>query len=562
LPFRNDGLFHVSNRGTTQHISWATLGRQDFATALAADPVRGLWIGFQDGGVAYFDDGQVRASYTAAAGLGEARVSSLRFDREGALWAATQGGLSRIRNGRVATLTMRNGLPCDAVHWTINDDADAVWLYMSCGLVRIPGLRVDCMAGGVDNDLDRAQTVRNTLFDKLRWRDESGCSVWLQSPGGEVCGRSHWFLSLDGLAAVDPQRLPFNRLPPPVFIEQVTANRTTHDVPGDDAAGVRLPPLIRGPADRLHGAQPGRAREDAVSLQAGRARQRLCRMSARAGRPSTTDLSPGRYRFRVIASNNSGVWTRRAPRSTSRSRQPTTNGLVSGIGAGFVVVFVWTAHRVRLRIVEKHEREISALNERLMKAQEQERIRIAGELHDGVMQQMLAGHDDAGHDEAPDSDELDAKAAIDKIQDKLIQAGTDIRQLSHGSTADAPGRGLPRRCAAIATSSAPVAACRFLRCREDARDVVAGRGARPVSHRPGSAGERGETRQRQAITVRLTRSNGMVSLTVSDDGIGFDRSGWPPLVGLGLITMRERAGQLNGPSSSRARRAAARRSLS
>ena len=33
---------------------------------------------------------------------------------------------------------------------------------------------------------------------------------------------------------------------------------------------------------------------------------------------------------------------------------------------------------------------MSALNERMMKAQEQERVRIAGELHDGVMQEMLA----------------------------------------------------------------------------------------------------------------------------------------------------------------------------
>ena len=58
--------------------------------------------------------------------------------------------------------------------------------------------------------------------------------------------------------------------------------------------------------------------------------------------------------------------------------------------AGIVLALVWGAHRIRLGIVEKHEREISALNERLMKAQEQERIRIAGELHDGVMQEMLA----------------------------------------------------------------------------------------------------------------------------------------------------------------------------
>src|SRR4029434_9909974 len=92
---------------------------------------------------------------------------------------------------------------------------------------------------------------------------------------------------------------------------------------------------------------------------------------------------------------------------------------------------VWTAHRVRVRIVEKHEREISALNERLMKAQEQERIRIAGELHDGVMQQMLAVTMRLGTAKRRIANESEAKATIDKVQEKLIQVGTDIRQLSH-----------------------------------------------------------------------------------------------------------------------------------
>src|SRR6185295_13957757 len=48
------------------------------------------------------------------------------------------------------------------------------------------------------------------------------------------------------------------------------------------------------------------------------------------------------------------------------------------------------------------------------------------------------------------------------------------------------------------------------------------------------------------ITVRLTRADGMVSLVVSDDGVGFDRSRQDASGGLGLITMRERAGQLKG----------------
>jgi signal transduction histidine kinase len=37
-----------------------------------------------------------------------------------------------------------------------------------------------------------------------------------------------------------------------------------------------------------------------------------------------------------------------------------------------------------------------------------------------------------------------------------------------------------------------------------------------------------------------------VILEVSDDGVGFDRNRLGHSRGLGLITMRERAGQLNG----------------
>ena len=88
-------------------------------------------------------------------------------------------------------------------------------------------------------------------------------------------------------------------------------------------------------------------------------------------------------------------------------------------------------HRVRLRIVEKHQQEIIALNERLMGAQEQERIRLAGELHDGVMQEMLAVTMMLGAAKRRMPEESDTRATIDKVQDKLVQVGSDLRQLSH-----------------------------------------------------------------------------------------------------------------------------------
>src|SRR5580658_3753357 len=50
-----------------------------------------------------------------------------------------------------------------------------------------------------------------------------------------------WFIPNDGVSVIDPRHLALNKLPPPVHIEQITANRTPY-VP---SANLRLPPLIR-----------------------------------------------------------------------------------------------------------------------------------------------------------------------------------------------------------------------------------------------------------------------------------------------------------------------------
>src|SRR5262249_20248011 len=124
------GLFRLSPANEVQQISWDTFGGKDYAESLAGDPSQGgLWLGFSQGGIAYVRDGQVRASYSAEKGLGEGRVNDLRFDKQGALWASTEGGLSYLKEGRgalkegrgalkdgqIATLSSKNGLPCDAV---------------------------------------------------------------------------------------------------------------------------------------------------------------------------------------------------------------------------------------------------------------------------------------------------------------------------------------------------------------------------------------------------------------------------------------------------------------
>src|SRR5262249_25424135 len=144
---------------------------------------------------------------------------------------------------RVVTLTSKNGLPCDVLHWVMEDDDHSFWLNMACGLVRIARSELDAWAAAVGKDTKR--TIKVTLFDSSDGvRSLSNLVGFTPGVAKTPDGRL-WFSSLDGLSVVDPRHLPFNKLLPPVHIEQITADRKTYD-PATYANGrVPLPPLIR-----------------------------------------------------------------------------------------------------------------------------------------------------------------------------------------------------------------------------------------------------------------------------------------------------------------------------
>jgi signal transduction histidine kinase/ligand-binding sensor domain-containing protein len=542
------GLFRVRDGRAVESIPWTSLGRKDFASVIVADHARGgVWLGFYRGGIAYFADGRILEGYGPAEGLGGGVVSDFHLDPDGTLWASTEGGLSRLKEGRVNTLTTKNGLPCDTVHWLAEDDAHNFWVYTACGLMRIARADLEAWAAASGDHNGARRTLPAVVFDASDGvRSYAASSGWRPLVAKSLDGRL-WFLQLDGISVVDPRRLPVNAVPPPVHIEAITADRTTHEV-ASIAGPIRLPPLIRDlqidyTALSLVAPEKMRFRYllegyDRDWQDVGTRRQAFY-----------NSLPPRTYRFRVTASNNSGVWNDAGAAiefSIAPAYYQTTWFGALSIGMAFAAV--WAAHRVRVRIVERHEREISALNERLMKAQEQERMRIAGELHDGVMQQMLAVTMMLGTAKRRIPDGLDAKATIDKAQEKLIQVGTDIRQISHDLHPPVlQEAGLPQAvhayCEEFSASSGTPVSCDV---DEAARELSRGAALaifRVVQEALGNAAKHAHAKR---ITVALKRSGGTVSLAVSDDGIGFDPTRLGTSGGMGLIMMRERASQLNG----------------
>jgi signal transduction histidine kinase/ligand-binding sensor domain-containing protein len=367
----NRGLSHLVEGRLIEHFPWSVQGRSQQAKVILADQ-GGVWLSFwNDGGVLYFKDGEVRASYTAADGLGKGHVPGLRLDRDGAVWAGTEeGGLSRIKDGRIATLTTKNGLPCDTIHMTIEDDDRSLWLYTACGLVRI-----------ARTELDAWTTDPKRMVETTVWGAADGVKLHPISPnsfgppGAKSTDDKLWFVTGEGVQVVDPRHLFLNKLPPPVHIERIAAD----DKPYDLRPGMRLPANVRNL----------RIDYTALSLVAPEkihfkykleGQNRNWHEVINERQASYTNLPPRNYRFRVIASNNSGVWNETGD-TLEFSIDPAfyqTNGFRALCAAVFLTL-LWAAYEFRIRQLQ---REFNMASE----ARLNERMRIARELHDTLLQ--------------------------------------------------------------------------------------------------------------------------------------------------------------------------------
>jgi signal transduction histidine kinase/ligand-binding sensor domain-containing protein len=534
-------LLHLMNGRLVEQIPWSELGRQQPANSVLAER-GGVWLGFWvDGAVSYVKDRQIRASYTAAHGLGQPPVQHLQLDRDGALWVATQnGGLSRIKDGHVATLTSRNGLPCDGTNWTIDDDDGSVWMYMRCGLVRITRSELDAWIA------DPKRRIATTVWDAtdgVRLRSSAA------SPYGPRVAKSAdgklWFLTGEGIQVVDPRHLVVNEIPPPVRIEQVTADDRTYDATN----GLRLPPQVRNLAidyTALSLVAPDQVRFR-YKLEG---QNRNWHEVVNDRRVQYTNLAPGPYRFRVIAANNSGVWNETGAAldfSIAPAYYQTTSFRVATV-VGFLALLA-VAHRLRLRQVARQFN-------RTLDARVSERTRIARDLHDTLLQSFqgaLLRFQSAANVLATRPDE--ARARLERALDQAEAAITEGRDAVQGLRSSAVTvNDLANGIAAVgaeltsdpAAVSAPAIDVEVEGSSRDLNPVV-----REEVYRIAGEALRNAVKHAQArrITVTIHYEARQLRLTVRDDGKGMNgetRQRQQSAGHFGLPGMRERAAIVRG----------------
>jgi len=537
----NKGLSHLLEGRLVEHVPWSALGRQQQAKVILSDE-GGLWLSFwQDGGVLYFREGQVRATYSPANGLGKGHVPGLELDRDGALWAATEeGGLSRIKDGSVITLTTKNGLPCDAIHWTIEDDDRSLWLYTACGLVRIE--RAELKSWFVDPNR-RVETTVWDADDGVRLHPNSPTSFG--PPIAKSADGKLWSLmGIEGVSVVDPHHLVVNQLPPPVYIDQITANGQTYHV----SNGLRLP---AGTRDLLFNftaltfVAPDKVRFR-VKLEG---QDEGWRELVNQRQVHYTNLSPKHYRFRVLASNNNGVWNEEGGLlDFSIAPAYYQTNWFRALCVVVILVLLWAAYQLRVRQLA-HQFNMN------LEARVSERTRIARELHDTLLQsfqglllrfQLVS--------QLFTVQPVEAKQTLDSAIDQASNAIGEARDAVQGlrsvafDTSDFVEAITAMAKELTSDTSNPESPAIDVEVEGARRDLNAN--VRDEAYRIAGEALRNAFRHANAkrITLEIRFDQRHFQLSVSDDGKGIDEQAMKrqPTKHFGLHGMRERAELFGG----------------
>ncbi len=520
-------------------------------------PAGVFWFGTKQQGVVRLRDGRM-TRWTTSERLLSNETGPLLVENDGTAWIGSSLGLNRIKRDKVSSITAVHGLPDNAIYSMIEDTQGQYWMNGNRGVYRVSKRDLHTVADGRTN---RLNCVAYGSADGLLSNEANG-------PGCQDRQGRFWFPTTHGVAVFDPKELSSRALTPPVVIEKVVANGeiTFEDglirsnltanasrwlgrplTPGIFAGpAISLPPASRQSLEIHFTANIFTAPEKArfqYRLEGHEAAWQEVSGPDRVTR--YTNLRPGPYTFRVLASNHQGVWNEKERQLAFylapyfHETKPFYALCILGILGAAAAVQAW-----RLR----WQGRVLRLEHQL--ALDEERARIGRDIHDdlgsrlsqlSILQELVQRNSESPAEAQPHLEKLrttttETFQALDEIvwavnprQDSLAGLISHLRRFVPEFLAPA---GVQVRLdfpqpAPECPLSAEARHDLFLILKEALNNVV--------KHSRASE-----------VWLRLRIENAQLEITVEDNGAGLKDAGKKDRIGNGLGNMEKRAAALGG----------------
>jgi signal transduction histidine kinase/streptogramin lyase len=366
-----------------------------------------VWAGTLSAGLSRFKNGSF-TTYTTTNGLASNTISSIAEAPDGTLWVGSPNGINAWSKGQWRLYSSREGLPPGNVNCILPDSSGTVWIGTANGLAVITSGNVQTVEEpelhesifGIEEDktgslwiatanrilrVDRQKVLR-PIPDSSAALEYSLADGLLSTQGvnrvrsvvRDSFGKI-WLSTSRGLSFIDPKPMSFSSAPAFVHVEGIFA----------DGRSVNLEERLRihAPHQRITVAYTG------LSLSVPsrvRFKYRLDGFDQEWSEPTPTreavytNLNPGSYCFRVVASNSEGLWNSTESTLTFEIEPEfwrTWWFRVTSLAVLAAAVFLF----VRLRVLRLSKQLNIRFEERLA-----ERTRIAQELHDTLLQGLLS----------------------------------------------------------------------------------------------------------------------------------------------------------------------------
>jgi signal transduction histidine kinase len=235
----------------------------------------------------------------------------------------------------------------------------------------------------------------------------------------------------------------------------------------------------------------------------------------------------------------------RPPTLWEQYRQTLPIGLLALVSLSLLTLYLLYERR----LLKQSRREQTRLSGRLISAQEEERSRLASELHDDFSQRMavLSLGLETAADMIPGAPE-EANRQLHELINSAGEIGADLHTLSHrlhSSTLERLGlaSGVSAFCKEFTAQQGTKIACSYDDVPRAVSPDVALCLFRIVQEGLRNVKKHSEATHAQ---VRLKKLDGGLHLSISDNGKGFDLNGASEGQGLGLWSMKERIRLIEG----------------